>query len=310
MEPQKTKIPFYLQRTFTEKINASFDFIKENWKPLLKYSTYLILPICLLQGVSFNAIMTKAYDEAYLESLAYTPDNSELISFILNYLLLILFFSLGAFIMTSLVYTLVKTYNDRENGLEGISFNDIKSLLLGNIGRLLMQTLIAILLVTGAVIVISLLGMLSGLTLILTIPLLFVMAIPLSLWTPVYLYEHTGVIESLTKSYKLGMATWGGIFAVMFVMGFITNIVQGVASLPWGVSTIVNQLFRVSEAGMTGEISIGNEIMTYLFSVMAGYGLYLSMVFTMLGISYQYAHANEKVGHVSVEKEIENFDQF
>ena len=50
MESQKPKIAMYVKRPFGEKLNASFDFIKENWKQLFKYSTYLILPICLIQG--------------------------------------------------------------------------------------------------------------------------------------------------------------------------------------------------------------------------------------------------------------------
>ncbi len=31
---QPKKIELYVKRTFGEKINASFDFLKENWKPL------------------------------------------------------------------------------------------------------------------------------------------------------------------------------------------------------------------------------------------------------------------------------------
>lgn len=41
MESQKPKIAMYVKRPFGEKLNASFDFIKENWKQLFKYSTYL-----------------------------------------------------------------------------------------------------------------------------------------------------------------------------------------------------------------------------------------------------------------------------
>ena len=32
MESQKPKIAMYVKRPFGEKLNASFDFIKENWK--------------------------------------------------------------------------------------------------------------------------------------------------------------------------------------------------------------------------------------------------------------------------------------
>ena len=48
MESQKPKIAMYVKRPFGEKLNASFDFLKENWKLLLKFTTYLLLPLCLI----------------------------------------------------------------------------------------------------------------------------------------------------------------------------------------------------------------------------------------------------------------------
>ena len=57
MESQKARIALYAKRTFGEKMNASFDFIKENWKPLFKFTTYLLLPLCLVQALSLNSLM-------------------------------------------------------------------------------------------------------------------------------------------------------------------------------------------------------------------------------------------------------------
>ena len=50
MESQKPKIAMYVKRPFGEKLNASFDFLKENWKLLLRFTTYLLLPLCLIQA--------------------------------------------------------------------------------------------------------------------------------------------------------------------------------------------------------------------------------------------------------------------
>lgn len=50
MESQKPKIALYVKRPFGDKLNATMDFIKENWKPMLKFCTYLILPLCLIQA--------------------------------------------------------------------------------------------------------------------------------------------------------------------------------------------------------------------------------------------------------------------
>lgn len=57
MESQKPKVAMYVKRSFGEKLNASFDFIKENWKLLLKFITYLLLPVSLIQALSLNGLM-------------------------------------------------------------------------------------------------------------------------------------------------------------------------------------------------------------------------------------------------------------
>lgn len=59
MESQKPKIAMYVKRPFGEKLNASFDFIKENWKQLFKYSTYLILPMCARKGCIVNISLAR-----------------------------------------------------------------------------------------------------------------------------------------------------------------------------------------------------------------------------------------------------------
>ena len=66
MESQKPKIAMYVKRPFGEKLNASFDFIKENWKQLFKYSTYLILPICLIQAANFSGLMGSLFIFLYI----------------------------------------------------------------------------------------------------------------------------------------------------------------------------------------------------------------------------------------------------
>lgn len=62
MESQKPKIAMYVKRSFGEKLNASFDFIRENWKLMLKFTTYLLLPLCLIQALSLNGMM-KGYPQ-------------------------------------------------------------------------------------------------------------------------------------------------------------------------------------------------------------------------------------------------------
>ena len=87
--------------------------------------------------------------------------------------------------MTSLVYAMVRLYNEREERLNGIVFGDIKSLLLRNIKRLFLMGIACSFLFIFAVVIVVLLAVLTPFTLILTIPLLFAFMVPLALMAPI-----------------------------------------------------------------------------------------------------------------------------
>ena len=55
---EKPKVDLYRVRTFGQKFSATFDFIKENYKLLLKACFYLILPVCLFQAFALERLMT------------------------------------------------------------------------------------------------------------------------------------------------------------------------------------------------------------------------------------------------------------
>ena len=164
MESQKPKIAMYVKRPFGEKLNASFDFIKENWKQLFKYSTYLILPICLIQAANFSGLMGSMTDITAMQASGGISDNPLAAlgpSFALNYAGVIFFSCLGALLMTSLIYAMVRLYNEREERLNGVVFGDIKSLLLRNIKRLFLMGIACSFLFIFAVIFIVLLALLA-----------------------------------------------------------------------------------------------------------------------------------------------------
>jgi hypothetical protein len=58
MNPEKPLIKLYRTRTFGEKMSDTFDFVRENWRPMLKYITYLLLPVALVSTVAMDNFMT------------------------------------------------------------------------------------------------------------------------------------------------------------------------------------------------------------------------------------------------------------
>ncbi len=309
MESQKAKVAMYVKRSFGDKMNASFDFIKENWKPLFKFTTYLILPLCLIQALSVNGLMSGSIDATMgLEDNAANPLTGIGAMFWVNYGLAVICYLIGSVILTSLVYTLIKTYNEREERLEGITLSSLKPLLLKNVGRLLKLTLFGILLGIAVCVIVGVLVALTPFTLILTIPLVIACAVPMALFSPIYLFENISIWGAFKKTFRLGFSTWGGVFLIALIMGLIGSILQGITMLPWYVATLVKYFFAMSDNGSTVTISPVYNFFLYLMGILQAFGTYLSAIFSIIGLAYQYGHASEVVDSVSVEEDINNFD--
>lgn len=309
MESQKAKITLYAKRSFGEKMNASFDFIKENWKPLFKLTTYLILPLCLIQALSMNGLMSSSLAlTTNVQAGSFNSIADLGLMYWLNYGLTVICCLIGSIILTSLIYSLIKTYNEREERLEGITLSALKPLLLKNMGKLLKLTLFGILLGVIICVVVVLLAVLTPFTLILTVPLLIACAVPVALFAPIYLFENISIWEAFKKTFRLGFATWGGILLIALVMGLIGSILQGITMLPWYIATIVKYFFAMSDSSSAVTVSPVYNFFLYLLGILQTFGAYLATIFTIIGIVYQYGHASEVVDSVSVEEDIDNFD--
>lgn len=147
MEAQKPKIALYVQRSFGEKLTATFDFIKENWKPLMKFTTYLMLPLCLLQGLSLNGLMsgTMVLGDMTGGSFDSSVVGASIMALVTYYSLYAVLYLLGTVMLTSLVYALVRTYNEREERLEGVTLGMLKPLLFRNVRRVFLIMIVSVL---------------------------------------------------------------------------------------------------------------------------------------------------------------------
>ena len=87
---------------------------------------------------------------------------------------------MGAHKASGTVNAMIRTYNEREERLEGITLGSLKPLLFHNIKKLLILTLFGILLVLIVGGVIGVLAALSLFTLFLTIPVIIAFTVPLA----------------------------------------------------------------------------------------------------------------------------------
>jgi MFS family permease len=310
MENQKPGIEFYRQRAFSEKLNATFDFIRENWRPLLKYTFYLIMPICLVQTFAMNAFFN-GYLDFVLPIGGYY--GSSVYGFAANYGVLLFCALIGSALLSGLVYAMMQTYATRADRLQNLTLNDFKERLVGNVWKCLHISFFLIFVFIALVALAGLLAVLvSSYSLILTIPLLIlfiICLIPFMLLVPVYLFERDITIpNALRKAWKLGTATLGGMIGLMIVLSIITSVIQTVTLLPWYITFVVGSILPLT-TGIGMNQSVIYKFVLYIFGLIQTYGIYVSSIISVTGLAFQYFHAREKVEGVTIESNISNFDE-
>ena len=309
MEYLEPRIEFYRQRSFSEKLNVIFEFIRENWRPLLKYSFYLIMPVCLIQTLATNSFMD-IYINAAKTLQTDSPFGSSVAGFIGN-LGVMLFCNLtGLAIISGLIYAMMQTYAVRKNKLQDVTLNDFKGLLVKNAWKYIRLILAIIFVFVLIVMAMGFLAAASVWSLVITLPLFFIgliFLVPMLLVVPAYIFERDiSFLDAFRKAWKLGYATLWGMLGLMIVLYIITSVLQTVTMLPWYIAFWVGTVFSMTSETVMNQSAIYKFVL-YILGLIQSSGAYFSAIIGIIGLAFQYFHAREKVEGVTIETNISNF---
>lgn len=299
------KIVFYKERAFGEKFNVTFEFVRQNWKLLLRYVSYVILPLCFVGAMSLDTLVKN------ITSVYAAADEFEVFHFVGSYAVTMLVLLLGSLWLATVTYSLMQAYNERSNGLEDITFQELKPLLKRNAWRLVKCGLVTSLLVVAVVaLFIFFAALIHWSMVLLALVALLVLAIPLLMIPPVYIYEDVSVWKACSRGFFLGWKTWGGIFALGFVLVLLSNVAVSVLSLPWEVCYIAQTLFAqsgTSDAVITS--SVWFMLLQYVFCIIMLYAQFVVYSLFYVSCSYLYSHAAEQQDDMSLETGISHFTE-
>ncbi|MDR2470020.1 MAG: hypothetical protein LBD27_06020 [Tannerella sp.] len=310
MDIPKPKIRFYKVRTFSEKISVSFDFIRENLRLLLKFSFFLILPLCLVQSFFLNAYM-----QSYFALLGNgsTGMVANISSVFLSYGLMSVCMLVGNILLSAMLFGLIQTYERRTTRLTGLTLSEFKPLLLQNCAKAARIVFFFLGISMLAFGILALLALLSLWTLLVTIPLLLVamcvFMTPCSLMTPIYLFEDRPFMPALNKAIKYGFAAWGEIFLVLLVFGLLSSIISGVTTIPWYLLTLISAFFSMNDPEASLNTALWHQLLSWLLGIIQSYGTYLASILVSTGIAFQYFHLREKREGITMQADISNFDR-
>lgn len=311
---KQRRINLYASRSIGETLSATFDFVTQNFVPLIKFLSAFLLPVSALMGLSYQSMFSSF---AHIENL--NDETEQILSVVMSYLPVLLLCLIGALLTVAVTYTLMQKYQQRDNLLKGVTLSEIKPLLKHNLWRvlkmLLLLTLIGMVAFVALVLVVMMImsiGSKFEAFLFLLYMAILVVALPLSLALPLCVFEpKLGLFSCVKKALRLGFKTWGTLFVVMFVITMLVQIVSFILMIPFLFTTMTTMFFEIDStqyASLAYTSSAWFSVLTFASSLLFCFGLLLMSALSFVAFAFCYGRAADKVEGVSVKNAVQNFD--
>jgi len=280
---EQQKIEFKRYRDFGQIINATFEFIRQNFGPLLKSLLFIVGPFLLITGIVLGFYQKSIFSIYTLTSLSGIG-----VSMIL--LIIAMFFTVQ--MMLSTVYSFIKIYLERneitpiqiEEVWEGVKQNFLKILgVTFSLGLLLIGSII----ISGIIIVI-IINVSSNpfliflLFLIFFLPFIYFM-VKISLVYVVSLNENVGVMNSIQRSLYLTKNKFWFTFGLVFVLSLIQGFMGFIFQIPQYIVMFISMFNSMDGTGVDGV----TEIIIIVTSIISALQ-YLLYAITLIALVFYY----------------------
>lgn len=286
------KIVFYKIRNFSQKLNATIEFIRQNVKTLGTAIIYILGPLAVLNGLLFSQFINFAFDTMSTQDPA-SVGNPFAFVFNQSYIGFVLLSSFAALLNFSVIFNFMKIYQVRYP--EEITVIEILNASWKDLLPLLLLGIIATILI--------MLGFIAFL-----LPGVFLMVV-LSLSIPVLFFEGGGAIESIRRSFKLIKGKWWSTFGLLFVASILMYAVSMIFIVPFYVFYFLSIFTLVEESGISADTSSwwfqGGMTFSLMFMFL---GSFLTYSIPMVALSFQYFNLKERQESVGLLHEIDQLD--
>lgn len=308
------KIQLYQLRNFSEKFSATFDFLRQNWRLFLRLSLYLLLPLSIIQGIFTNSYYSTVMKDVFTASASNYDDMPW------GALIILMVVSvLNTLMLVSLTFTIIKKYEQSNSDISTLTLHDLWPSIKKNLGKTLLVMIAYIVIYSAIVtflsfaigfsIALSTIGLSVLLILVLIAGVVAVFP-PLTLLMPIYMLEDDAKLwDSIKKSFVYGFKTWGGLFALLFVIGIIVSTISYFVMVPGLVlAALKSTLFPATFTGV-GILPLIYTIVQDALIIVGQYVANMLLAIPLIAVTFHYGHAAEVIDNVSVADEIDHFDQ-
>lgn len=303
------KIELHQTRDFGRKLNATIEFIKENFKPLFKCLLFIPGPFVIIGSLLFIQIF-----QGFMRmSLNQTNPNlqGDFENLIIYGIAGGLFLVLGGTAVVATVNEYIKLYEKQGNE---ITVNEVWEQVKKAFWTVLGTMILYVLILIGAYLVLLLpLFIFTAISPLMAFPIMLVLLgmmlyliINLTLLFIIRAYENVGFATAVSRCFKLVKGKWWSTFGILIVTSIIQGTISSIFYIPWYVIMIWNMAHNM-DTHTIQEPNLAMEIMGQVFLLFYMICSYIMYCIPLIAIAFQYFNLVEMKEATGLMKKIDDF---
>ena len=284
----------YRIRDFGEKINATFEFIRENLLGLLKAVLLLVVPLGLLAGIFFSGIFSTISQVSMNPEMSESQSISLVTNLGFNYFILMILSLVTMALLVASVYTYMLGKAKNEAPASPV--------------EILKKAAVKI---PKMIVLMILIGLVTGIGFMFFVLPGVYLGVTLSLALPIFIFEDVGVRKSFSKSFKLIRGKWWSTFGILVVTGIIASIVSYLFAIPFYIGLFGDAFMTASITGGDDPAAVFEAFSSWYMVVGMGImmiGSYVTYLIPLIALSFQYFNLSERIEGRGILGQINEFE--
>jgi hypothetical protein len=300
-------------RDFSRKMNATFEFLRQNFKQLSKSILFIAGPPILLASVLMGTFVGDAFSVSALSPGGF-GDSYMSPSFWMQLILVMVFFLVSTISTIATINSYIVLYSEKKTNQIEVSevWERVRSTFWMYLGTTLMFTVLSIVVyIVLAIPVVILTAITPVLVFFAVLACFFVVIwlfISASLVFIIRAFEDVGFMEAVARSFRLVRGKWWSTFGLIVLLYLIVMFVSYFIILGWSMITLATALHDVDSASVAEK---GQTLQIFTVVFFSFYYLLQMVLYSLpnVGIAFQYFNLVERKEAKNLINQIDNIGQ-
>jgi hypothetical protein len=309
-------IEYHVTRDFSRKMNATFEFIRQNFKPLFKCILFIagppVLVASILLGSFFGDII--GLSTAGMTNPEGPAEYFRSVNFWLQILLMFVFIVISGVMTLATINNYIVIYGEKHTNKIDVQevWTRVRQTFWMHLLTMILFALMGIVVYIIALIPFMLLMAISPVMLFFGVLILFgafaYIFVGASFTFFIRLIEKKGFFEAVARSFKLIQGKWWSTFGLLIVLSVVAGILSYIPLIPWYIMIFVSALHNTSASPFASPSGTTQVITVVFFSLYYLVNLILQTL-PNLGLAFQYFNLVEMKEARGLMQDIESFGQ-